>query len=177
MKESVFSSPSGVELFYRVAGNPQGKKVLFHHPLSSSLGFWTEVQDLLSSKYHTLAYDARGMGRSSVTKAPYTFEMLQNDCIAVTEHVFGKNEKFYFVGCSMGGLLGLKLAIHHPNLLHGLVVNCSFCRVGEGAEELWKERVTTVRSNGMPFVADTTMERWFSKEALKENNAKVQRTR
>ena len=67
---------------------------------------------------------------------------------------------FSFVGLSLGGCVGLRLALDAPERLDRLVVACTVSRFGEPAQ--WLERAETVRTEGLEAVVDAVLGRWFT---------------
>src|SRR6185436_6416822 len=69
-------------------------------------------------------FDCRGFGRSSVPGPGFAWSMalLAEDAIAVARAACA--ESVHYVGESLGGTLGLYLAIHHPGSIRSLTA-CS----------------------------------------------------
>jgi 3-oxoadipate enol-lactonase len=67
---------------------------------------------------------------------------------------------FSFVGLSLGGAVGLRLALDAPERLEKLVLACTSARFGE--PEPWQERAATVREQGLAAIADAVLARWFT---------------
>jgi 3-oxoadipate enol-lactonase len=67
--------------------------------------------------------------------------------------------RFAFVGLSLGGAVGMRLAAEHPDRVERLVLACTSARFGEPAQ--WHERAATVRSQGLEAIVDAVMARWF----------------
>ena len=67
---------------------------------------------------------------------------------------------FSFVGLSLGGAVGLRLALDSPDRVEKLVLACTSPRFGE--PELWHERAATVREHGLEAIAAAVLARWFT---------------
>jgi 3-oxoadipate enol-lactonase len=67
---------------------------------------------------------------------------------------------FAFVGLSLGGAVGMRLALDVPARLDRLVLVCTSRRFGEPAQ--WIERAATVREQGLEAIVDAVLERWFT---------------
>jgi 3-oxoadipate enol-lactonase len=67
---------------------------------------------------------------------------------------------FSFVGLSLGGAVGMQLALTVPDRLERLVIACTAARFGE--PEQWLERAATVRAEGIEAIADAVLDRWFT---------------
>jgi 3-oxoadipate enol-lactonase len=67
---------------------------------------------------------------------------------------------FSFIGLSLGGAIGLQVALTAPERLERLVLACTAARFGE--PEQWRERAATVRASGLEAIADAVLGRWFT---------------
>jgi pimeloyl-ACP methyl ester carboxylesterase len=108
----------GVELHYEERGS--GPPVVFSHGLLWSGGMFDAQVAALSSRYRCIAYDHRGQGRSATSPTPYDIERLTDDGAALIEKLGAA--PCHFVGLSMGGFVGLRLAAHRPELLRSLTL-------------------------------------------------------
>jgi 3-oxoadipate enol-lactonase len=71
-----------------------------------------------------------------------------------------QSERFSFVGLSLGGAVGMLLALDAPERLDRLVLACTASRFG--SPESWDERIALVRARGMDAIADVVLPRWFT---------------
>ena len=69
-------------------------------------------------------------------------------------------ERFSFVGLSLGGAIGMHLALEAPERVERLVLAATSMRFG--TPETWDERIELVRTRGMEAVADAVLPRWFT---------------
>ncbi len=69
-------------------------------------------------------------------------------------------ERFSFVGLSLGGAVGLHVALEAPERLERLVLAATSVRFG--TPETWDERIALARNGGMEAVADAVLPRWFT---------------
>jgi 3-oxoadipate enol-lactonase len=109
---------NGVRLFYEEKGS--GKETLvFSHGLLWSHHMFREQIAHFSKRYRVVAYDHRGQGQSE-TKAPYDMETVANDAAELIQNLgYGP---VHFVGLSMGGFVGMRLASRHPQLIKSLIL-------------------------------------------------------
>jgi 3-oxoadipate enol-lactonase len=68
--------------------------------------------------------------------------------------------RFSFVGLSLGGAVGMHLALEAPERLDRLVLAATSARFG--TRETWEERIALVRAGGMEAAADAVLPRWFT---------------
>ena len=70
------------------------------------------------------------------------------------------DETFSFVGLSLGGALGMQLALTAPERLERLVLACTAARFGDPGQ--WRERAALVRAEGLAAIVDAVLARWFT---------------
>jgi 3-oxoadipate enol-lactonase len=70
------------------------------------------------------------------------------------------SERFSFVGLSLGGAVGMHVALEAPERLERLVLAATSARFG--TPETWDERIAVARNGGMEAVADAVLPRWFT---------------
>lgn len=148
----------GYRVAYTSSGNPDGPAVVFSHSLGLDSSSWDRQAELLGERYRIVRPDTRGHGRSDAPKGPYTVEGLALDVVALADHL--GIERFHFVGLSMGGMIGLWLAVHRPGRLR----SAAFCNTAAklGSPELWEARIAAVRDGGMESIADQVVRRFFA---------------
>jgi len=95
--------------------------VIFVHGYAGSLGHWRKVLELLPKEYHAYALDQRGYGQSDKPGSYQLTEMVE-DIYAFSQEL--GIERFTYVGYSMGGKIGMKFALDHPDVLKALVLVC-----------------------------------------------------
>jgi 3-oxoadipate enol-lactonase len=80
----------------------------------------------------------------------------------LARHLLDKvqSERFSFVGLSLGGAVGMQLALTAPDRLDRLVLACTSQRFGDPAG--WDERIALTRTKGMEALADLVLPRWFT---------------
>ena len=107
---------NGIQMYYATYG--AGDPVLLIH---GGLGFgdiWSaQVTDLMKDHLVIVA-DSRGHGRSTRTEAPFGYDLMASDYLALLDYL--KLEKVDLVGWSDGGIIGLDIAMNHPERLKHL---------------------------------------------------------
>lgn len=121
---------------------------------------WNRLVPVLAEECRIVTYDHRGHGRSEVPDGIYTLEELADDAA----HLIQETEAgpVVWVGISMGGMVGQELALRHPGLLRGLVIANSTSQYPEAAQTAWQQRIVTLEQQGIPGVAEATLQRFFS---------------
>ncbi|MDN3205454.1 alpha/beta fold hydrolase [Algoriphagus sediminis] len=109
---------NGVNLFYTDQGSGEETVVFSHGLLWSHVMFEKQVE-LLKKKYRVIAYDHRGQGSSEV-REPFDMDTLGDDAAELIKKLVG--EAVHFIGLSMGGFTGMRLAARYPELVKSLVL-------------------------------------------------------
>lgn len=150
---------------YTLEGPPGAPVVMLSNSLGTTLDMWQQQAAALASRYRVLRYDTRGHGATAAANADQhgvaggaTLAQLGADVLRLLDSL--AIDRVRFCGISMGGLIGLWLAIHAPGRLHGLVVANSAARIGSA--QGWTDRATLVHQQGMDAVADGAAGRWFT---------------
>jgi 3-oxoadipate enol-lactonase len=146
------------ELNYEAGGRVDGPAIVFTGSLGTDLTMWKTQSDRLGERFRTLRYDVRGHGRSEVPAGPYSIADLGGDLIALMDRV--GIERAAICGLSIGGMISMWLAAHHPDRVERLVLCCTSALLGP--PEGWHQRAATVRADGVEAIADAVLERWFT---------------
>ena len=81
---------------------------------------WVNViPELTAAGYQAVVMDSRGHGRSSFDQRPISYELMASDVLALMDHL--GIEQADLVGWSDGGIIGLELALTHPERLNKVV--------------------------------------------------------
>jgi pimeloyl-ACP methyl ester carboxylesterase len=107
----------GVELYVEEQG--RGEPIVFSHGLLWSTRLFAPQIAELSKRYRCVAYDHRGQGRSEVPDGDsVAIETVYEDAVALIEAL--GIAPCHFVGLSMGGFVGMRIAARRPELLRTL---------------------------------------------------------
>lgn len=112
-----FLQINGARIHYDVVGAGR-ETIVFSHGLLMNGEMFRDQMEALGERFRCIAYDHRGQGRSEVTAAGYDMDALTEDAAAVIRELDAA--PCHFVGLSMGGFVGMRLAIRHPELLRSL---------------------------------------------------------
>jgi pimeloyl-ACP methyl ester carboxylesterase len=129
---------NGVRIWYAEwsASNKGVPVLLLHGGALNSNYFGQLVPTLVNHGYRVIAMDSRGQGRSARAEGPVTYHMMATDVLKLLDllHV----RQVSLVGWSDGGIIGLDLAINHPERLRRLFAfgaNADLSGLKEHAEE------------------------------------------
>ena len=111
--QSGYAEINGVKIWYAVFGH--GQPVLLLHGGLANSNYWGNLVPALSKDYQVVAMDSRGHGRSSRGSEPLGYDLMASDVLALMD--FLKLDKAAIIGWSDGAIIGLDIAIHHPERL------------------------------------------------------------
>ncbi|OLS26379.1 MAG: Arylesterase [Candidatus Heimdallarchaeota archaeon LC_3] len=110
---------NNAELYYE--DTKSGKEtILFSHGLLWSCRMFDDQVNELKGDYRVIAYDHRGQGRSGIPKNGYDLDSLTDDVVMLIKNL--NLDSVHFVGLSMGGMVGMRLAARHPELVKSLIL-------------------------------------------------------
>ncbi|MBQ4827408.1 3-oxoadipate enol-lactonase [Leisingera sp. HS039] len=148
-----------VQLHYRIDGNADGAPIVFANSLGTDLRVWDAVVERLPAGLRVIRYDKRGHGLSSCPPAPYSMGALVRDAERLLDLLEVRD--CVFVGLSIGGMIAQGLAMKRLDQIRALVLSNTAAKIGTA--EMWKDRVQMVQAQGIGALADSVMERWFSR--------------
>ena len=99
-------------------------------PLLAISGSWGDLrrkpnllESPLAKAFDVLAYDQRGLGRTSKPDQPYSMTDYADDAATVMDAVGW--ERANVVGVSFGGMVALELVLRHPDRVAKLALCCT----------------------------------------------------
>ncbi|HYB44168.1 MAG TPA: alpha/beta fold hydrolase [Candidatus Methylomirabilis sp.] len=110
---------NGTRLHVEDTGGP-GPPVVFAHGVLYSCRMWDAQVAALRGRHRCIAYDHRGQGQSAVPESGYDMETVAEDAAALLLNL--GTGPVHFVGLSMGGFVGMRLAARRPELIRSLVL-------------------------------------------------------
>jgi 3-oxoadipate enol-lactonase len=156
-----------VAVHHVVTGRADAPVVVLSNSLGSTHRMWDANLAAVEQHFRVVRYDTRGHGDSPVPQAPYTIDDLADDVVALLDHL--GVEKAHFVGLSLGGMTGMRLAARNPERVDRLVVLCTGAHLTPSSA--WTERAATVRAGGAVAVAEAVVARWYTPGFLEANPA------
>lgn len=152
-----------------------GAALVLGPSLGTSTALWDPALPLLREDFDVFAWDLPGHGESPAASAPFTIADLADAVIDRADEA--GIDTFFYAGVSLGGAVGLELALTYPTRLRGLAVICSGAKIGTA--DGWHERAQAVRAMGTPHLVVPSAQRWFapgSVEAHPEITSKLLHT-
>lgn len=102
----------------------QGPDVLLIAGLGDPIEAWQFQLDGLSDRYHTIAYDNRGVGRTPLPEAAFSVTTMADDAAAVLRGL-GVTAA-HVAGFSGGSVIARELTRRHPDVVKSLVLVGTF---------------------------------------------------
>ncbi len=112
---------NGIDIYYEVHGSGP--------PLLAISGTGGDLRNSppqllpVTRHFETLAYDQRGLGRTSKPATNYTMAEYADDAAGLIRTMGW--ERGAVMGTSFGGMVALNLVVRHPDLVERLVLNCT----------------------------------------------------
>ncbi len=110
---SGYAPVNGIQMYYATYG--AGEPILLIHGGLGHADIWSNQVLEMSKTNLVIVADSRGHGRSSRNEQPYGYDLMASDYLALLD--FLKVSKVDLVGWSDGGIIGLDIALSHPERL------------------------------------------------------------
>ncbi|MET8825014.1 3-oxoadipate enol-lactonase [Streptomyces sp. NPDC004610] len=147
-------------LNHRTEGSASAPPLLLGPSLGTSYALWDRVAPELSVTHRVVRWDLPGHGGSApeLIRAGATVGDLAALVLALADAL--GIDRFAYTGVSLGGAVGLHLAVHHPERITSLAGICTSAHFN--GERPWRERAARVRAEGLDRLADSADARWFT---------------
>jgi 3-oxoadipate enol-lactonase len=155
-KEAVMAS--AIDVSYEVTGPDDAPVLVLSNSLGSTTAMWDPQVPTLAERLRVVRYDHRGHGDSPVPPGPYELADLGADALALLDRL--GVQRAHWCGLSLGGMVGMWLAVNAPERVDRLVLCCTSAKLGP--PEMWADRAATVRAEGVEAIADAGIGRWLT---------------
>ena len=153
---------------HRLDGPEGAPVVVLANSLGSDMSLWDAQVEEFARSHRVLRYDLRGHGGSPAPPAPYAISDLGGDVLALLDAL--SIERCSFCGVSLGGAVGMWLAVEAPERIDRLALCCTAARFGPPGA--WLERAAFIRAHGTAALVEVTLGRWFT-PALRERDPQL----
>lgn len=130
---------------------------VFVNSLGADFRIWDEVVEILKNHGSVLRFDKPGHGLSEVPQNARSISDYAADVIGLLDAL--TIQKCVFVGLSIGGIIGQRLAVLHPDRIEKLVLSNTAPKVGTA--DNWNARIEIVQEQGMSAITEGVLQRWF----------------
>ena len=151
------ADPSSSSSQLLVLGPSLGTTSVLWEPALASL-----AASAAGGRARILCFDLPGHGASPAASEPFTMAELADAVMRLVDDAGGGS--FHYAGVSLGGAIGIELALVHPDRLLSLGIFCSDARIG--TEQSWSERAAQVAASGTPSLVAATPGRWFAPDFI-----------
>jgi pimeloyl-ACP methyl ester carboxylesterase len=124
-----YAPVNGLQMYYEIHGAGEtppsgggglgGEPLLLLHGAYGTVDLWGPILASLAENRRVIAVEQQGHGHTADIDRPFSYEQMADDTAALMRHL-GIRQADVF-GYSMGGNIGLQLAIRHPDLVRKLV--------------------------------------------------------
>jgi pimeloyl-ACP methyl ester carboxylesterase len=151
---------NGIGINYQESGDRNHPTILFAHPLIWGPDAFTELLTEIARDARLMTVDLHGHGLSGYRDA-MTLEEMTEDCYGLLKEL--GTGKVTWLGCGIGGMIGMRLALAHPDALDSLVLMATSARPDPSTMKasmlhLWK----MFRDGHRQEIADSAMKLFFA---------------
>ena len=115
-----YATVHGLKMYYEIHG--KGPALLLLHPGMGAIPAWPAAIEYFSKAYQVIAPEQMGHGRTAdIPSRMMNYHDMAEDTVELLNQL--RIESVYVVGFSDGGIVGLDLAINHPQLVKKLAVS------------------------------------------------------
>ncbi|MFD0141329.1 MULTISPECIES: bifunctional 3-oxoadipate enol-lactonase/4-carboxymuconolactone decarboxylase PcaDC [unclassified Streptomyces] len=144
-------------LQYRIDGPDDAPVLVIGPSLGTTWHMWDRQIPELTRQWRIVRFDLPGHGGAPAL--PFTSVAELGDRLLATLDDLGV-QRFGYAGCSIGGAVGLDLALRAPHRVASLALVATSPRFGSADE--FRQRGVIVRTHGLEPMARTAPEQWFT---------------
>lgn len=109
-----------IDMYYEEHGDPNAEPLLLIMGFAMNATSWGLQIPAFAQRYHVIAFDNRGVGRTTQPEGAYSMPQMAADAAALLDHL--GIESAHIVGISMGGMIAQEFALRYPLRVRGLVL-------------------------------------------------------
>jgi 3-oxoadipate enol-lactonase len=151
-------------LAYSLHGRESAPTLVLSNSLGTTQELWSRQLPALAEHFRVITYDHPGHGASALPDQPCSVEALARGLLELLDEL--GLERVSLCGVSLGGMVGMAIALQAPERVERLVLACTSAYLGP--RDAWMERARVVRADGMEAIADTVVGRWFTPQFARE---------
>jgi pimeloyl-ACP methyl ester carboxylesterase len=156
---------NGIALHYRESGNRDNPTIVFAPSLLWGGDSFNELLAEVAKDFHLVTVDIHGHGLSGYRDAMTLDEMTEDFHFLLGELNLAKS---VWLGCSIGGMIGMRLALAHPDVLDSLILMATTSRpdpsqIKAATLHLWK----MFRDGHRDDIADSAIKLFFAARTYK----------
>ncbi|MDR9775793.1 alpha/beta fold hydrolase [Rhizobium hidalgonense] len=120
-KTSGMADVNDIKMYYAEYG--QGEPILFIHGGLGNADVWGHQVADFAKDHLVIVADSRGHGRSTRSQQPFGYDLMTSDYVALLDYL--KIDKVTLVGWSDGGIIGIDMAMKHPEKLTRVIAQAA----------------------------------------------------
>jgi 3-oxoadipate enol-lactonase / 4-carboxymuconolactone decarboxylase len=164
---------SAVAVHHVVSGPADAPVLVLSHALGLTSAMWDLQVPALERRFRVVRYDLRGHGRSPVPPGPYAIADMGADLVLLLDRL--GVARAHLCGLSLGGMVSLWVASHHPERVARMVVCCTAAQLGPAKG--WAEHAKAARAHGVSALVEPSVALWFTPALLATHPERVAATR
>jgi pimeloyl-ACP methyl ester carboxylesterase len=166
---------NNVPLYYDERGNRTGPSLVFAGPAIFGVAGFDDLIPLLEKDFHIIRMDVHGHDRSGL-RTPLVLEEMADDCHELLARL--GLSRAVWVGHSVGGMIGMRLAYKYPNALAALVLIATTARLDPPPllDQMW-QLWQAFRAGQRATIADQALLFFFAQATFREQPELVRRYR
>jgi 3-oxoadipate enol-lactonase len=144
--------------------------LLVANSLAANYSMWDPQIEEWKKNFQVLRYNYRGHGGTPSVGDFATSQDLADDVNELLESLNIK--EIYWVGLSLGAMLGLYFAAHYPQKVKALASACFRPYQTPESFAMWETRIKTVAEQGVGSIVAGTADRWLT-EGFRSANPSI----
>lgn len=120
-KTSGMADVNDIKMYYAEYG--EGDPILFIHGGLGNADIWGRQVADFARDHLVIVADSRGHGRSTRSQQPFGYDLMTSDYVALLDYL--KIGKVTLVGWSDGGIIGIDMAMKHPEKLTRVIAQAA----------------------------------------------------
>ncbi|MGM4912561.1 alpha/beta fold hydrolase [Rhizobium sp. 768_B6_N1_8] len=120
-KASGMAEVNDIKMYYAEYG--EGDPILFIHGGLGNADVWGHQVADFAKDHLVIVADSRGHGRSTRSQQPFGYDLMTSDYVALLDYL--KIDKVTLVGWSDGGIIGIDMAMKHPEKLTRVIAQAA----------------------------------------------------
>lgn len=150
----------GYRIFYRVLGKQDAPPLILSHSLGATHALWNRQLKTFAEYFFIILYDHPGHGDSSDRPGVGTIADYAHDVLALMDQL--GIEKAHFCGLSLGGMVGMRLALTAGDRLDKLILCSTTAKIVDPT--LLKARIENIRRFGLEQISESVLNKWLTAE-------------
>lgn len=165
------ASVNGIDISYIIHKPEQGRPaagikqvwVVLINGLADEKESWAyQIPAFTGSGYTVLAFDNRGIGKTSAPAGPYTASLMAADAHALVAQL--QISKMHLIGVSMGGMIAQRYALDYHENIVSLTLACTYAAPGPFCGRMFDLWADTAQVMGVPHVMREVLLWCFSQD-------------